>query len=174
MRGFFDAGEYHTSVFEPTVVFQIAERIFVEPIEERAVVAFGSGDVGARHDPHRLVAIHSWWRAAEPDEIVGELEAESVVVGPPSGVTVAGFDGLQYDISVPRLVSLWQDPLTGDPGGRATAGGWFLGSHALGRLIILDTPAGSIVIIAEATKEDWDDFLPIAEAIIAGISFPDL
>ena len=40
--------------------------------------------------------------------------------------------------------------------------------------IILETPAGTLLITIQATTAEWDEFLPIAEEIISGISFPDL
>jgi len=42
------------------------------------------------------------------------------------------------------------------------------------RFITLDTPSGSLLITIGADVEEWDAFLPVAEEILAGISFPDL
>ncbi len=42
------------------------------------------------------------------------------------------------------------------------------------RFITLDTPSGSLLITIGADVEEWDAFLPVAEEILDGISFPDL
>jgi hypothetical protein len=40
--------------------------------------------------------------------------------------------------------------------------------------ILLETPAGTLLITIIATEDEWDEFLPVAEQILDGISFPDL
>ena len=43
------------------------------------------------------------------------------------------------------------------------------------RVVVLDTSAGTLVATIEATGgADFEEFLPVAEEILAGISFPDL
>ena len=42
------------------------------------------------------------------------------------------------------------------------------------RFIILETPAGSLLITVGADTEEWDEFLPVAEEILAGTSLPGL
>ena len=42
------------------------------------------------------------------------------------------------------------------------------------RFIIVETPAGSMIITIAAAIDEFDDFLPTAKEILAGISFPDL
>ena len=42
------------------------------------------------------------------------------------------------------------------------------------QLRLLDTPAGSLLITIGAHEDEWDEFLLVAEEILAGISFPDL
>ena len=164
-----EPGQYVTTTFEPRVVFAIESTRTLEPIDERFIAAFAGGNWINRHDPHRVIGVHGWWREDSPDEVIAELEAHgSISFGPATETTVGGLTGTQIDITIPALVPLWQDPTSGD------SPGWFLGSRTAGLLIILDTQAGTIVIIAEATEEEWDEFLPVAEEILAGISFPDL
>ncbi len=42
------------------------------------------------------------------------------------------------------------------------------------RIVVLDTPAGTLLVTIIPPGEDFNDFLPVAEEILAGISFPDL
>ena len=51
---------------------------------------------------------------------------------------------------------------------------WQLEANQIMRFVILETPAGSLLITVGAHTEEWDEFLPVAEEILAGISFPDL
>ena len=37
------------------------------------------------------------------------------------------------------------------------------------RLIVVETPAGSLLITIGADPDDWDDFIPVAEEILAGV-----
>ncbi len=42
------------------------------------------------------------------------------------------------------------------------------------RIVVLDTPAGTLLATIDPPGEDFEAFFPIAEEILAGISFPDL
>ncbi len=43
------------------------------------------------------------------------------------------------------------------------------------RIVVLDTSAGTLIATIESTGgADFEAFLPVAEEILAGISFPDL
>jgi len=168
-----EPGQYVTTAFEPKVVFAIESTRTLEPIDERFGAGFAGGGFESRDDPHRVIGVHSWWRESSPDEVIAEFEAHgSISFGPATETTVGGVAGTQIDITIPRLLPLWQDPRSSYSS--RLPGGWFLGSRAKGRLIILETQAGTIVIIAEATEEEWGEFLPVAEEILGGISFPDL
>jgi len=39
---------------------------------------------------------------------------------------------------------------------------------------VLDTSAGTLLVTVDPPGEDFEGFLPVAEEILAGISFPDL
>ena len=40
--------------------------------------------------------------------------------------------------------------------------------------VATDDLAGTLLITIHAIPEEWDEFLPVAEEILSGISFPDL
>ena len=66
-----------------------------------------------------------------------------------------------------NLVSLWTKP-QGSVSDR-----WWVRRGPLD-IILLDTPEGTLLITINSSADDWEMFLPVAEEILAGISFPDL
>ena len=97
---------------------------------------------------------------------------DAIEFGPTTQVEVAGFPGTQFEAFVVATSRLWQEGNVGP--GEATTSAWWLQSNQEMRFIIVDTPAGTLLITIGADAEKWDDFLPVAEEILAGISFPDL
>ena len=119
--------------------------------------------------PYRGVAIHNVWRGLTQDEVLARLqEVEVVELGPTAEVELAGFRGVQTETSVAGNSILW------DQRGTGRFDEWVLESNQVVRFIILDTPAGTMLITIGADAEEWDEFLPVADEILAGISFPDL
>lgn len=171
--GFLEPGDYVTNLFEPTVLYTIETR-HIGPFEDER--STGIQNRRPRSDrviqglgPYRGVAIHNVWLRLDPDEIVEELEErERLTLGDPIAVEIAGFPGTQFDTIVEGNEILWS------AGNANELGVWELEAGQVTRLIILETPAGSLLITIGADAEEWDEFLPITEQILAGISFPDM
>jgi len=123
-------------------------------------------NVGIR--PFRGVAVHNHLLPLGFEEVVSELEELDIEYGLRSQVEVGGFPGTQMEATVPERSVLWRRA------GSGTANAWWIESGQRMRFIIVDTQAGYLLITIGADVEEWDDFLPVAEEILAGISFPDL
>ena len=108
--------------------------------------------------------MHSVWLGLSPDEIIEELhELERIELGQFTDVEVGGYPAHAAEASTATdFQSLWRDDVY-----------WFEPESHM-RFIIVDTPAGSLIVIIAANNDVWDEFLPAAEEILAGISFPDL
>ena len=166
-----------TTVFEPRVqyrveqtyalaAFQNAENTGLENISNSCTPCPGTR-------PYRGIAVHNWWLFLSPEEIIAELaEFETIEFGSPTPIEVAGFPATQIEATVPQAISLWEDRTASsrfEPGGS-----WSLHADQRVRFVIVETPAGSMLVTISAATDGFDDFLPVAEEILAGISFPDL
>jgi hypothetical protein len=121
---------------------------------------------------YKGVAVHNWWLGLTPDEILAELgKIEAVEFATPTQTEFDGLPAIEIEGTVPRLAVLWQNRAKPD-GGQLDS--WNLEPRQQIRLIIVTSPAGSLVITVQAAAEEWDEFLPIAQEILAAISFPDL
>jgi hypothetical protein len=173
--GFLEPGEYYTTAFEPTVLYTIEKQHILQPFQHELVTGLHSHWAFPRGSefPYRGVAVHSHWSRLTPQEAEAELrEFDAIEFGPTTQVEVAGFPGTQFEAFVVATSRLWQEGNVGP--GEATTSAWWLQSNQKMRFIIVDTPAGTLLITIGADAEKWDDFLPVAEEILAGISFPDL
>ncbi len=172
--GFLEPGEYVTTVFEPTVMYTIETRR-IGPFQDPR--STGIQNRRPRNDlqglsPYRGVAIHNIWLRAGTEEIVEELEEKrQLTLGDPVAVEIAGFPGIQIDAVVEANAGLWT---TTDSTLGSDSQEWHLEANQIMRFVILETPAGSLLITVGAHTEEWEEFLPVAEDILAGISFPDL
>ena len=107
------------------------------------------------------------------DEIVAVLgRIEAVEISTPIPVEFDGFPATEIEGTGGRLAVLWEN--RSELGGGGVDNSWNLEPGQRIRLIIVSSPAGSLVITVQAAGDDWDAFLPVAEEILAGISFPDL
>ena len=108
--------------------------------------------------------MHSVWLALSPDEIIEELhELERIELGQFTDVEVGGYPAHAAEASTATdFQSLWRDDVY-----------WFEPESHM-RFIVVDTSAGSLIVIIAANSDVWDEFLAVAEEILAGISFPDM
>ncbi len=169
-----EPGEYVTTRLEPRVQFRIeqkhpltsfqnAENAGLENIHNACINCVTQGT-----KPHRGIAVHTWWLPFTPEEIIAELdELEAVDFGSTTQIEVAGFPATQFEGTAPQVIPLWEDRFD-------DIGSWWLHADQRVRFIIVETPAGSMLITISAHIDEFDDFLPSAEEILAGISFPDL
>ena len=166
-----EPGEYMTTVFEPTVMYRIERKYLLRPFQNERVTGFENMlNVGiSDNDPFKGVGIQNFWRGLTPDEVLEQLDdIEQIELGQETGTEIGGFPGRRIEAEVKNSVGLWFTLAGGDQGRS-----WFVRRGPLD-IIILDTPAGTLLITINAPAEEWDEFLPIAEEILAGISFPDL
>ncbi len=177
LSGLLQPGEYETTVFEPTVRYQIEQvhplSAFQTPydtgLQNKNIWHTAEGMGIARY---KGVAVHNWWLGLTPDEILAELgKIEGVEFATPTQTEFDGLPAIEIEGTVPRLAVLWQN--RAKPGG-GQLDSWNLEPRQQIRLIIVTSPAGSLVITVQAAAEEWDEFLPIAQEILAAISFPDL
>lgn len=169
--GILEPGEYRTTMFEPTILFGLEQSHLLRPFQTAESAGFENYRHVIGRDaevPHKGVAIHNWWLGLTNDEILALLgDLDSIELGTTVQVKVAGLPAIQIEAMVRRDTILW-DSRT-DPQ-RA----WFLQDGAQMRLTVVNTPVGSLLVTVSADAEEWEEFLPVAEEILAGISFPDL
>jgi hypothetical protein len=124
---------------------------------------------GAGLDTYSGVVFHNHWLGLTLDEITAKLEKiEPLVLGPTVQVDIAGLQGTQMEATVNARAVLWSEPVQ-----TAQDSFWMLEPGQMMRFIVLETPAGSLLVTIGADADEWEDFLPVAEEILAGISFPD-
>jgi hypothetical protein len=166
-----EPGEYITTGFRPAVVFRIASKRPLRTFVRDEAIALQNRwpfpDANLDLGPYRGVGIHNRWLAVPPGELEAELAELAVAIGSTLPTEVAGLAGTQIDVTVENRSVLWSTT-------REVGEAWVLEQGERYRFIILETPAGSILITIGADAEEWDEFLPVAEEILAGISFPDL
>ena len=126
--------------------------------------------LSSKGEPYGGVAIHGLWHSLSPGEIIEVLDdIEPLEPGQTTQAQVGGFEGQRVEASVETRGVMWSR-LQGDV---RTYEQWFLqpGPH---EFILLETPAGTLLITISAPADEWDDFHQVAEEILAGVSFPDL
>ncbi len=170
-----EPGEYHTTLIEPTVLFRIDRKHTLIAFQDPKVAALQnrhprSGFFNTDLRPYKGVAVHNHWLRLETDEVFSQLEAlDGVEFGAATPVTVGGFEATQFDAVLTTNVILWERK------GESAASGnsWWLELDQVTRFIVVETPAGPVLVTIGAHVEEWDAFLPTAEEIVAGISFPE-
>ena len=177
--GFLEPGEYYTTVFQPTVLYRIDRKFILDAFQQPIVIGFQNkraapgGGSGRGDLKYKGVVIHNRWLGLTLEDVETQLrKLEMITLGDTTAVVVAGYPGTQIEAFVAATERLWQEP--GILPGEGTTSAWWLEPNQMMSFIILDTPAGSLLITIGADAEEWDDFLPVAEEILAGISFPDL
>ena len=180
--GFLDPGvEYVTTIFEPVVGYRTDEKLLLQPFQTDAVMGLQNqhnlgflvnAEDKAGLAPYRGVVIHNVWRGFSPDEAIARIEEIDVIeVEATSQVEVGGFAGTQIDVVVLRSGLLYEMvPFVNCNRARYCA----LLEIGPMRIVVLDTPTGTLLVTIDPPGEDFEDFFPIAEEILAGISFPDL
>ena len=171
-----EPGEYVTTLFEPTtVMYRLTQKHLLKGFQVQRVTGFenvfNSQNWNTDSVPYRGVAVHGLWRGLTPEEVFEQLEkVEQIELGEETATAVGGFPGRRIKARSTLRASLWQ---TVQGSGGDIYRQWLVQQGPID-FIILETPAGTLLITIQATTEEWDEFLPIAEEIISGISFPDL
>lgn len=162
--------------FEPTTVLYRFERDhLLKGFQNLRVTGVENQFNSSAHDsgvrPYRGVAVHGLWHRLTPEEIIEELEEiETLQLGPSTGTAVGGFPGLRIEATAMLRDWLW---IRVQGSGGDIYRQWLFGQGPI-HFIIVETPPGTLLITIQATAEEWDEFLPVAEEILDGISFPDL
>jgi len=167
--GLLEPGEYVTTVFEPRVMYRIEQKHLLRVFQNERVTGFENMlNVGAT-DSFKGIGIQNFWHGLTPEEVIEKLEEiEQIELGQATETEIGGFPGRRIEAVVKLRVGLWMTLAGGDQGRS-----WEVIPGPLD-IIILETPAGTLLITINAPTNEWDEFLPIAEEILAGISFPDL
>ena len=169
-------GVYVTTDFEPTTVMYRIEgnhslRGFQHPRATGIENYFNWQVFNEGEQPYTGIAVHGLWHSLSPEEIIEELEdIEPLDLGQRTGAEVGGFAGQRIEGSVKRRAVLWSVFRFGE---EADLSQWLLQPGPLD-IILLETPAGTLLITIIAPEDEWDEFLSVAEQILDGISFPDL
>jgi len=172
--GLLEPGEYTSTAFEPTVVFRLDRKHATAPHQTDRYVGFQNRIPKHRQgqDPYRGVILHNIWFGLTPDELLAEVaKNQHLELGPPHNSEVAGFPATVIDGTVSNRVGLYE---IRDEELPPTLAIWLLDAGSVLRVIAVDTPAGTVMITINAMPDDWEDFLPVADEILAGISFPGL
>ena len=166
-----EPGDYVTTGFEATtVMYRVYRSHLLRMFQSSRVTGFENVTNDASASDYRGVAVHGFWFRLSPEEVLAELERiDQIELGDTTFVEVGGLPGRRIEVDVVRRVSLWG---TLSPSGSDLIRDWPVQVGPL-EIIILTTPAGTLFITIAAPAEEWDEFLPLAEEILAGISFPD-
>jgi len=176
--GFLDPGvEYVTTIFEPIVGYRVDQKLLLRPFQTDLITGLENRRSLGREvpgvAPYKGVAIHNIWLGLTPDEATALIEQiDAIEIGASSQVEIGGFSGAQFDVVVLRSGLLYEPDRTSNcelRGGRCPD----LEAGPM-RIVVLDTPAGTLIVTVDPPGEDFEEFLPVAEEILAGISFPDL
>ena len=171
-----EPGEYVTTIFEPTtVMYRLTQKHLLRAFQVQRVTGFENVFNSQNFDqdavPYRGIAVHSIWSGLTPEEVIEELqEIEEIDLGEETATAVGGFPGRRIKATARLRAYLWTTVI-GSGGDIYRV--WQIQPGPVD-FIILETPAGTLLITINADAELWDDFLPVAEEILSGISFPDL
>jgi hypothetical protein len=176
--GFLEPGvEYVTTIFEPVVGYRVDEEILLRPFQTDSITGLENNRSGSEGvpgvAPYEGVAIHNIWLGLTPDEVIARIEQiDAVEIGASSQLEIGGFSGTQIDVVVARRGLLYEPDRTSNCNLRGGRCPWLEAGPM--RIVVLDTPAGTLLVTVDPPGEDFEEFLPVAEEILAGISFPDL
>ena len=165
-------GDYVTTVFEATTVrYRIWRDHLLRLFQSSRVTGLESVTNDANASDYRGVAVHGFWFGLTPEEVRTQFdEIEQIELGGSTFTQVGGFPAERIEIEVVRPTFLWG---TLGPSGSDLIRDWPVQVGPL-EIIIVRTSAGTLFITIAAPAEEWDEFLPVADEILAGISFPDL
>ena len=169
--GFLKPGvEYVTTIFEPVVGYRVDEELLLRPFQFDLVTGLENRSTDAAY---KGVAIHNIWLGLTSDEAIARIEQiDAIEIGASSQVEIGGFSGTQIDIVVVRNGLLYEPDRTSNCSFRGGRCPWLDVGPI--RIVVLDTSAGTLLVTVDPPGEDFEGFLPVAEEILAGISFPDL
>ena len=174
--GFLDPGvEYVTTRFEPTAVgYRLERSLLLRAFQNPRSTGLENVNNGAicnmETSDYRGVAVHGLWHGLTTQEILEEIdEFEQIELGTTTEAEVAGHPARRVEVVVSNRTSLWDLA-----SGSAEGANWCVEGGQPLDIIVVETAAGTLFITVTAPQDEWDDFYPIAEEILAGISFPDL
>ena len=175
--GFLEPGvEYVTTIFEPVVGYRVDEKLLLRPFQTDLITGLENRkqNIFDANTPYKGVAIHNIWFGLTPDEAMARIEQiDAIEIGASSQVEIGGFSGTQIDVVVVRRGLLYEPDRTSVCGLSSGLCPWLEAGPM--RIVVLDTSAGTLIATIESTGgADFEEFLPVAEEILAGISFPDL
>src|SRR5215203_398500 len=193
-RAVLPAGRYHTTEFEPSLSFRItgddwrfegpsgvlgdpehtdylffqrvpeAEMAFFnlrklkgvyKPKGQNRPIASGSGEIGPVPAPDELVG----WFQHHPALKTSELEL----------ATVGGFKGVQFDVVTANLL---KDDCCVDIFALSTGGPWEVIDFETHHFIVLKNVKGVPVLIDyKDEKDDFDEFVPVAEKVLKSVKW---
>ncbi len=175
--GFLEPGvEYVTTIFEPVVGYRVDEKLLLRPFQTDLMTGLENRkqNIYDANTPYKGVVIHNIWFGLTPDEAMARIEQiDAIEIGASSQVEIGGFSGTQIDVVVVRRGLLYEPDRTLTCGLQSGLCPWLEAGPM--RIVVLDTSAGTLIATIESTGgADFEEFLPVAEEILAGISFPDL
>jgi hypothetical protein len=175
--GFLEPGvEYVTTIFEPVVGYRVDEKLLLRPFQTDLMTGLENRkqNIYDANTPYKGVVIHNIWFGLTPDEAMARIEQiDAIEIGASSQVEIGGFSGTQIDVVVVRRGLLYEPDRTSPCGLQSGLCPWLEAGPM--RIVVLDTSAGTLIATIESTGgADFEEFLPVAEEILAGISFPDL
>jgi hypothetical protein len=168
--------EYVTTIFEPVVGYRVDEKLLLRPFQTDLMTGLENRkqNIYDANTPYKGVVIHNIWFGLTPDEAMARIEQiDAIEIGASSQVEIGGFSGTQIDVVVVRRGLLYEPDRTSPCGLQSGLCPWLEAGPM--RIVVLDTSAGTLIATIESTGgADFEEFLPVAEEILAGISFPDL
>ena len=171
-------GDFVTTVFEPRVHYRIVRAYPLTAFQSQHTTGLQNrtnyyATAGAGVARYKGVVVHNWWLRLTPEEVLGEIEKlPTLVIEAPRQLEFNGLPVTAIEATALTDTILWENRQ--NPRRGAVDSAWTLEIGQRIRLMIVSTHAGSLLITIQANENEWDDFLPIAEEILAGISFPDL
>ena len=180
--GFLEPGtEYVTTVFDPVVSYATKEKVLLQPFQNESTTGLQShhnlGFMVATEEkaglgPYKGVVIHNVWRRLTlPEAVALVVELDEIVVGTTSQIEIGGFPGTLLDVEVVALGLLYEPVPAEDCNQAAYCSFIEIGPM---RVILLDTPAGTVLITIDPPADEAEAFFATAQHLLDGLSFPDL
>jgi len=116
-----EPGAYVTTVFEPTVMYQIERIHLLRAFQNERITGLENrpnyvitDDVSV---PYRGVSVQNFWHGLTPDEVRQKLEQfEQIDLGNSTAIEIGGFPGRRIEATVQNRVGLWATLAGGDQG----------------------------------------------------------
>ena len=180
--GFLEPGtEYVTTVFDPVVSYTTDEKLLLQPFQNESTTGLQShhnlGFMVATEEkaglgPYKGVVIHNVWRRLTLPAAVALVEGiDEIVVVTTSQIEIGGLPGTLLDVEVVALGLLYEPVPAEDCNQAAYCSFIEIGPM---RIILLDTPAGTVLITIHPPADEAEAFFATAQHLLDGLSFPDL